>query len=50
MLQENYLNISDTKAIQAFHATARLKGIRIRYFALERSGKQVTIRQKLKGN
>jgi len=47
MLQETYLNISDTAAIRAFHATAAHRGIRIRRFSLERSGRQVTIRQKV---
>jgi len=46
MLQESYFNTSDKKAIEAFHATARLKGKRIRTFALVRNGRSVTIRQK----
>ena len=46
MLQETYFNISDKKAIEAFHATARIKGRRIRSFCLTRNGRSVTIRQK----
>lgn len=47
MLTETYRNLTDTQAIAAFHATARLKGINVRRFALVRNGAYVTIRQKV---